>query len=351
MKLTFLFLYSEIMPYNLACFRSMHQSHRVFFHVINWDRKKLTPYQTQNEAGIQFYNRTDFTVYKMKNMVDRLQPNLIYVAGRMDPEYLKVTRYARKKGIVTVSSWDNQWLGTFRQRLACLFSWWLYKRYFDFIMIPGLWQYEYVRRLGYAKDQIVFGSLSCDVALFDSAFQDRKKMGFPNGKKILFIGRFTEVKGIMLLSRVFQEIRKEGFAEWRLIMIGNGPLEIELQREESIDVIPFLGQVEMASLLTDVSFFCLPSNEEPWGVVIHEMAVAGLPLVISDVCGASTVFLREGYNGFLFKNQQAADLKSTLVRMMQATDEERIRMSHNSHELGNHINPAMWSYNLLSTLK
>lgn len=350
-KLTFLFLYSEIMPYNLACFRAMRDIHHVTFHVIRWDKKTLTPYVPLDEEDIRFYNRSDFTVDRIKGRIDELQPDLVYIVGRMDDGYLQAARYARSKKIITVSGWDNQWQGTIRHRIACLLSRWLYKPYFDYIMVAGIWQYEYVRRLGYARNRIVFDAYSCDVEQFESAYEQRKQRGFPNGKKILFVGRFTEIKGIMMLAEVFQQLRKDGFSEWRLMIIGNGPLETQLRQMEGIEVIPFSGQNEMASRMTDVSFFCLPSFVEPWGVVIHEMAVAGIPLVVSDVCGASTVFVKKGYNGVLCKSQNANALKRALSDMMKLNDEERIAMCYHSHTLGHLINPTSWSYNLLSILK
>ena len=38
---------------------------------------------------------------------------------------------------------------------------------------------------------------------------------------------------------------------------------------------------------------------EPWGVVIHEAAAAGLPIIASHLCGATTAYVRDGVNGFI----------------------------------------------------
>ncbi|HUR30984.1 MAG TPA: glycosyltransferase family 4 protein, partial [Saprospiraceae bacterium] len=290
---TFLFLYSEVMPYTLACLRTLHDLHDVDIHVVRWDIKKLTPYRIQSQKGITFYERSSADVLFMKKLLDDLKPRLVYVVGRMDRDYLKVAVYARRKKIITISGWDNQWNGSLRNYLAIAGARWLYKPYFDFIMVAGILQYDYVRRIGYPKENIIFDQYSCDFELFNNAFKIRQANDFKHEKKIIFVGRLTEVKGVKLLVSVFNEIKKS-FPEWKLILIGNGHLKQSIQQDEQIKIFDFSDQVSMASMLTQVSFFCLPSYKEPWGVVIHEMAAAGLPLITSDVCGASTRFLKDG---------------------------------------------------------
>jgi glycosyltransferase involved in cell wall biosynthesis len=44
----------------------------------------------------------------------------------------------------------------------------------------------------------------------------------------------------------------------------------------------------------------LPSDYEPWALVINEAAAAGLPSVSSDVVGATAELVRNGVNGRLF---------------------------------------------------
>ena len=44
----------------------------------------------------------------------------------------------------------------------------------------------------------------------------------------------------------------------------------------------------------------MPSKKEPWGVVLQEMAIAGLPLLTSQHVGAATMFLEEHENGLVF---------------------------------------------------
>ena len=56
-----------------------------------------------------------------------------------------------------------------------------------------------------------------------------------------------------------------------------------------------------------VRFVC-PANEH-WGVVVHEAAAAGLPLLLSNTTYAGTHFLVEGINGYSFDENNYKDLK------------------------------------------
>jgi len=81
------------------------------------------------------------------------------------------------------------------------------------------------------------------------------------------------------------------------------------------------------------------------------MASAGLPLVTSDVCGASTRFLKKSYNGYLFKSGDHDDLKKKILAMMQLDEEERKQMCERSNQLAHQITPAIWANNIMSVLE
>ena len=49
----------------------------------------------------------------------------------------------------------------------------------------------------------------------------------------------------------------------------------------------FVQPHDMPDLFARASVFVLPSNYEPWGVVIHEALSSGMPVLCSDKCGAA----------------------------------------------------------------
>ncbi|MBL0119976.1 MAG: glycosyltransferase [Saprospiraceae bacterium] len=82
---------------------------------------------------------------------------------------------------------------------------------------------------------------------------------------------------------------------------------------------------------------------EPWGVVIHEFAIAGFPIICSDACGASDVFVRDGYNGYTFKKNDKVSLKRVLKKVLNLPNEQLCMMAHRSHILGGYLTPEMWA--------
>ena len=65
---------------------------------------------------------------------------------------------------------------------------------------------------------------------------------------------------------------------WELHFIGNGSLKSKLTQEDGIIVSDFMQPNELVKEIPKTGCFILPSRHEPWGVVIHEFASAGIPL-------------------------------------------------------------------------
>jgi hypothetical protein len=95
----------------------------------------------------------------------------------------------------------------------------------------------------------------------------------------------------------------------------------------------------------------LPSTYEPWGVVVHELACAGFPLVLSSAVGAGERFLKETENGFRFISDDAGTLSSMLRMTMLSTDTELLDMGRRSAELGSQWSPKEWSHVVMDLIK
>ncbi len=95
---------------------------------------------------------------------------------------------------------------------------------------------------------------------------------------------------------------------------------------------------------------CVPSYANQWGVVIHELALLGYPMVVSSVCGAATEFLISGYNGYLFRSNDIDALRNALLRMVSLTDSKRALFSERSQQLGLRITPEHAAHSLLSVV-
>jgi len=75
----------------------------------------------------------------------------------------------------------------------------------------------------------------------------------------------------------------------------------------------------------------LPSDYEPWALVVVEAAAAGMALICSDVVGAAAELVKEGVNGFTFP---VGDVGAMTQRLREVTAPQRIdQMKERSKEV------------------
>lgn len=112
----------------------------------------------------------------------------------------------------------------------------------------------------------------------------------------------------------------------------------------------FMQPDKLVNEIADAGCFILPSRGEPWGVVVHEFAAAGMPLILSDAVGAASTFLVPGLNGYSFRTNDAAALAERMEQIIDSSDDELLAMSVASHRLSERTTPHTSAANLLSIL-
>src|SRR6478735_2631009 len=147
------FFYSEVMGYTLAMIKSLVKDHGAQVHVVHWDKGTRSAFELPSLEGVFYYKRSAMSTQSLEELLDRLSPPLLYISGRMDKIYLNASVKARSKGTKVISGFDAQWKPSLKNYIICLTSHWLYRKYFDFIWIPGPYQYEFAKRLGFREEQ------------------------------------------------------------------------------------------------------------------------------------------------------------------------------------------------------
>lgn len=334
----------------MACFREL-VLRGYSIHCVRWDQNKKTPYEPNNEEGIFFYKRSTLDVDQMIALATTVDPVLLLASGWMDKGYLKVCKSLKGK-IPTVSGLDNWWKGSLKQRIGAMLSFWMVKPYFSHLFVPGAYQYTFARKLGYKDAQILKGLYTCDQKNFSAQtleILDRKKDNFP--KTLLFVGRYTEIKGIVPFVTAFKEIANQ-LPDWKLELYGNGDLKNQLLAlaTDQIAVNDFVAPEQLKHAFANAGVFCLPSLHEPWGLVIHEATCSGLPLLVSTNIGACTVLLKEHENGLCFDVADSQSIKAALLAMCGSSPQQLLDFSKKSFELSQSLNPVLWADELLSVL-
>lgn len=345
-----LYLHAEVMGYTMATIRAL-VDRGVEVHIVHWDHRKLTPYTAPELPGVFLYNRSEMSVADMQQLANRVAPALTVVCGWMDRGYLHVVRSLRARGGIVLTGFDDQWFGTFRQRGAAqLARFGVFSRYFSHAWVSGAYQFEFARRLGFEKERIVFDLLAADLGLFEASFRAAaagRARSYPHS--FWYVGRLEPIKGLDTLISAWSGLgaRKR---DWTLRLAGDGSLAARMASIPGVVVRGFMEPNQLAHELAGAGCFILPSRAEPWGVVMHECAAAGLPLISSDVVGAASAFLIPGWNGYSFRVNDAADLAKRMSMIVEAPDTDLAVMGERSHHLAQRITPATSAASLLSAV-
>jgi glycosyltransferase involved in cell wall biosynthesis len=339
----FLFLYTEIAEYFLACCKELSNQGEV--HIIRWPINKEAPFQFRENQSLTIYSKSDYDPAQLKQLVANINPDVIICSGWIDKDYLKITKPYFKK-IPTIMTCDTHWNGNFKQRLATVISRFTLLNIFSHAWVPGQIQKQYVLNLGFKEQNIQTSFYSCDLDYFESIYQSQKSQKqaqFP--KRFLYVGRYYDFKGIKELWQAFIELQTEQPNEWELWCLGIG--DIEPVDHPKIKHFGFVQPKDLATYTSQTGVFVLPSRFEPWGVVVHEFSASGFPLLLSDAVGSKELFLQETKNGFTFKAQDVSNLKQVLKNIVNTSDENLQAMSVFSNKLAQSVSPKKWAENLL----
>lgn len=345
-----LFLCTELAGYLVNAARKFAELYEVEVHFVQWPVNADAPFTFDLGSWGFVYERKDFDHLALVALADRLDPEFVYVAGWADRGYCRAARVLRQRGIPVVCGMDTQWKGTLRQRVRVLAGAWYVRRCFTHIWAAGAPQLALALRLGFARERILLGLYTADVPAFVRAYEKTrtaKARAYPH--VVMYVGRFSPEKGVQDLYAAFRELWAEGLTgDWTLRLVGAGKLGAGFLSRDGVIVEGFTSDVP--TLATGAGALVLPSRSEAWGVVLHEFATAGLPLISSDACGARTAFIEAGRNGNVFKAGNIESLKETLRWLFAQSDDVLLGMGDRSHELGMSISPETWAHTAASLL-
>ena len=340
MKKKVLFFYSELAAYFLEC--ALHLKSIGFeVHIVHLPVNSDAPFNFSDRYNsLRFYDREKFTLRSLYEFSRNINPDIILCSGWRDKIFLDVCKIYFNK-IPTVLLFDNKWEGTIKQKLASYLSPFKLLNRFSHAWVPGVSQFTFAEKLGFNKDKVYTGFYCADLNLFSNYYLQRRELNtLPISKKMLYIGRYSEVKGLPELWSEFSSIVDEFNLDWELICVGTGDLKpFEHAR---IKHVGFVQPQDLSAYIFDASLFILPSLIEPWGVIVHEMAAAGLPLILSDKVGAGEVFLVPGENGWLFSSGSQNSLRRVLLASMNTDSSILKEMGDRSHAISSKINHQQW---------
>jgi glycosyltransferase involved in cell wall biosynthesis len=186
----------------------------------------------------------------------------------------------------------------------------------------------------------------------------RAELGLNPGRAvILFASKMQPHKRAGDLLEAYARLSPDGVAEPApyLVFAGDGEERARLEsraralRWDSIRFIGFRNQSELPAMYDLCDVFVLPSEREPWGLVVNEAMNAGKPVIVSDCVGAGPDLVEDGVNGFVYPARDVAALADRLRRLIEHP-EHRAAMGARSLERVARLNFSADREGLLAAL-
>lgn len=85
----------------------------------------------------------------------------------------------------------------------------------------------------------------------------------------------------------------------------------------------FVNNDELGEIYQQHDVFILPSNYEPWGLVVEEALYWGLPVIVSEKVGCGPDMVRAYGSGFFFKHDDEESLAVAIGEMQRCYPDVR----------------------------
>jgi len=194
------------------------------------------------------------------------------------------------------------------------------------IMPVGTLGEHYYRRYGAEPERMFRVPLEPDYDALASApasaiarFRSAHRLE-PERRRLLYCGRLVPVKRVDLLIDAFADLADRR-PDWDLLIAGDGELRGALEGRvpeklrSRVTWLGFLqpGEVTLAYHVADV--LVLPSDIEPWALVVNEAMATGMVVIASDVVGAAYDLIDGGINGEVFRRGSLDDLRRAILEV------------------------------------
>jgi len=214
----------------------------------------------------------------------------------------------------------------------------------DCTFVAGQANHAYWRR--YFGDKMIYQPFpySVDNAYFRERIAQvnvpevKKRLGLEDGVPvILYASKLQKRKRCVDLVLAYQEMLRRTGNEHApyLLIAGDGEERQELEQrvaDAGLSRVRFLGfqnQSQLPDLFAACDVFVLPSENEPWGLIVNEVMNAGRPVVVTDQVGCHPDLVRPGENGYVYRAGDIAAL-SEILKKLTSDEDLRRRMGEES---------------------
>ena len=336
--------WGAVSGYMAACWRELSRRPDIDLLVVTHAKQSDSAFDAGVTSGIN-HRTLDLTAPDAANTIKQIvrdhDAQVVNVPGWAHRAFFEVARDESLRGVRFMMSMDTPLLRTWRQRLA-RFKLWSYLSRMDRVMVAGERAFQLARYLNVPEHKIRRGVYGLDAAALEPAHAQRLR-DFPQWpKRFLFIGRYVPEKGVDVLLDAYARYRKNAADPWPLTCCGMGPLKAQVASQEGVEDAGFVQPAELAQVMGRSGAFVLSSRYEPWGVVLAEACMAGLPVICTEACGGSVELVRPHYNGLTVATADAGALASAL-HWTEAHHAQLATMGERSRQFGAAFAADVWA--------
>lgn len=139
----------------------------------------------------------------------------------------------------------------------------------------------------------------------------------------LYVGRISKEKGVPIFCKAITESKLKG------VVVGDGPIKNELEKEyKNIEFVGWQTSENVKKYLMNSRALIFPSLwYETMGLTALEALSLGIPVLVGNE-SATSEYIKDNFNGFIYKTGDVEDLKNKLKK---CTDKQISFMSENAY--------------------
>jgi glycosyltransferase involved in cell wall biosynthesis len=281
---------------------------------------------------------------ELVSLVREFEPDAVLMWAWNFTKAYRAVMKSVSPAVVRIIVMDHLWRGTRRQWIGRAVHRFYIDTVSDAAMVPSDRTEQYAKMLGFAPEDIIRGSHVGDTALFHSGPRTGDELA--SRRRFLYVGRLVWHKGPDVLAAAYRRYRELTEDPWDLHVAGSGPLEHELTDLPGVTLHRFVQPRDVANMMREASCFVLTSHIEPYGVVVHEAAASGLPILCTDFAGAAAGLVQDGRNGWVVAAGRVELWAQAMLRMSSLDPARLQAMSDVSRAIGSRFSSEGWALNV-----
>ncbi len=346
------YLYEEIPTYTITTIKELIKKGYKVYVFAKRNKKYEYNLSIKEKNNFFFYDDNKFGFFNKYKIINNLKPKIIINAGWIRFFNLLLVFLFKSENTKTILVVDTKLDGIKKIILSYICK----KLKFFTILFDRFWavghpQIRFGKALGFKEKEILKFASPANIDFFHKLykkFKNKKIRKYP--RNFLYVARIERIKGIYTLLEAWKKFSKK-YKNSKLTIIGSGDANLKLKKLKNLKKLSFLKHKKISKYIGSSGIYILPSIDEPWGVSVQEFCAAGLPLILSDKVGSSSLFLKKNTNGYLFKSNNATSLEKEMDKIYNLSDKKLLKMSVNSYNFSFKITAQKTASNLLSVLE